>query len=387
MHLLPFIILSLCLIVLLVERYVIQRAIRTLPIRILVNGTRGKSTVTRYIAAALRAAGKRPFAKITGIIPTIIAPDGTSLRLKRVGPPRVQEQLKMLSKAKRSDADSIVLECMSLTPENQEIESKILQPTITVITNIREDHIEQMGETDADRIAAMSHSIGSKTTVFMHESDRKEFLELCANRQRSTIEYVKGSSLDLENCSSADQENISIALSVSSMLGIDKSVALQAIQREIDAKEKDRIEIETNNGRVHFINCFAINDTPSAETALNYWKEEVPYAKNIVIILNTRADRPIRSKLFAQWCANHKDDVWRVIVTGTHSLYVVSTLKKFGVPKEKIQEWNSEQSVNAKVELISMVTEETLAIGIGNYAGDGFSIFTALQKKVPPYDH
>ena len=43
-----------------------------IPIRIHVNGTRGKSSVTRLIAAGLRAGGKRTFAKTTGTAPRVI---------------------------------------------------------------------------------------------------------------------------------------------------------------------------------------------------------------------------------------------------------------------------------------------------------------------------
>ena len=46
-----------------------QFSLSGIPIRIHVNGTRGKSSVTRLIAAGLRAGGKRTFAKTTGTAP------------------------------------------------------------------------------------------------------------------------------------------------------------------------------------------------------------------------------------------------------------------------------------------------------------------------------
>lgn len=48
------------------ENMLHRRALERIPIRILVNGTRGKTTVTRTIAAALNAAGIRTYAKTTG---------------------------------------------------------------------------------------------------------------------------------------------------------------------------------------------------------------------------------------------------------------------------------------------------------------------------------
>ena len=49
------------------ERLNHQHAISNIPLRINVNGTRGKSSVTRLISAGLRAGGIRTFAKTTNI--------------------------------------------------------------------------------------------------------------------------------------------------------------------------------------------------------------------------------------------------------------------------------------------------------------------------------
>ena len=67
--LLPFILLSFILVLLTAEAIEIYLRRRKIPIRIHVNGTRGKSSVAEFIAAGLRASGRTPFAKITGIIP------------------------------------------------------------------------------------------------------------------------------------------------------------------------------------------------------------------------------------------------------------------------------------------------------------------------------
>ena len=56
-----------------------------IPIRIHVNGTRGKSSVVRLIAAALRAHGLRVYAKTTGALPRLIAPDGAEFPVYRPG--------------------------------------------------------------------------------------------------------------------------------------------------------------------------------------------------------------------------------------------------------------------------------------------------------------
>ena len=52
-----------------IESLVHRRCLSKIPYRIHVNGTRGKSSVTRLIAAGLREGGIRTCAKTTGTLP------------------------------------------------------------------------------------------------------------------------------------------------------------------------------------------------------------------------------------------------------------------------------------------------------------------------------
>jgi len=69
-----------------------DRTIRRIPIRVHVNGTRGKSSVTRLIAGGLRAGGILTFAKTTGTMARMIRPDGSEVDVFRVGSPNIIEQ-------------------------------------------------------------------------------------------------------------------------------------------------------------------------------------------------------------------------------------------------------------------------------------------------------
>ena len=67
--------LTLCLVLAgVLEASVHGRRLSRIPIRIHVNGTRGKSSVTRLIAAGLSASGLRTYAKTTGTRPRLILP-------------------------------------------------------------------------------------------------------------------------------------------------------------------------------------------------------------------------------------------------------------------------------------------------------------------------
>jgi len=61
-----------------------SRKVAAIPIRIHVNGTRGKSSVTRLIAAGLRAGNVKTVAKITGTQPRVVLSDGREAAIIRL---------------------------------------------------------------------------------------------------------------------------------------------------------------------------------------------------------------------------------------------------------------------------------------------------------------
>ena len=64
-----------------------------------VNGTRGKSTVSRLIEAGLRAGGLRVFCKTTGTDPMTINVAGVEEPLRRRGKANIKEQVGILRRA------------------------------------------------------------------------------------------------------------------------------------------------------------------------------------------------------------------------------------------------------------------------------------------------
>ncbi|MFQ5841200.1 MAG: Mur ligase family protein, partial [Thermodesulfobacteriota bacterium] len=123
------------------EKYRHIKNLENIPIRIHVNGTRGKSTVTRLIAAGLRGAGIKVLAKTTGTSPREIFEDGSEAEIRRRGRATVREQIRFIAQGARRGAEAIVIESMAVRPEIQWVsEHHIVRSHIGVITNIREDH-------------------------------------------------------------------------------------------------------------------------------------------------------------------------------------------------------------------------------------------------------
>ena len=132
------VVLSILIFLGLIEAILHNKAISKIPIRIHINGTRGKSSVTRLIAAGLRNGGIKTFAKTTGSSPRFIDDDGNDHVIQRFRPASIGEQIRMIGKFSRQSPDAIVMECMAVQPQYQWVsEHKILQSNYGVLTNVR----------------------------------------------------------------------------------------------------------------------------------------------------------------------------------------------------------------------------------------------------------
>src|SRR5437870_12875278 len=85
-----------------------SQRLAAVPLRIHVNGTRGKSSVTRLIAAILREHGISTLAKTTGTAARLIIPDGAERPVPRNGPPNLREMIWATKQAVARDARAVV---------------------------------------------------------------------------------------------------------------------------------------------------------------------------------------------------------------------------------------------------------------------------------------
>lgn len=87
-----------------------------LDVRIHVNGIRGKSTVTRLVAAVLREGSYVALAKTTGSAARVILPTGEELAIRRRGAATINEQLDVVAEHVLPEVDALVVECMAVRP-------------------------------------------------------------------------------------------------------------------------------------------------------------------------------------------------------------------------------------------------------------------------------
>jgi poly-gamma-glutamate synthase PgsB/CapB len=173
------------------EYRVHSRLIASIPIRIHVNGTRGKSSVVRLVAAALRAHGLRVHAKTTGSLARMIAADGTEFPVYRPGITNVIEQLRILRIAAREGAQAVVIECMALQPRLQALcELKMVRSTHGVICNAWPDHLDVMGPGEGDVALALLGTCPVGGTLFTAESKYLPLFEAACDDRSSKLVVV-----------------------------------------------------------------------------------------------------------------------------------------------------------------------------------------------------
>ncbi|HUM79055.1 MAG TPA: Mur ligase family protein, partial [Candidatus Saccharicenans sp.] len=149
-----------------------NRLVKKIPHRLAVTGIRGKSSITRLIAAGLRQAGYQVLAKTTGSRPVIIYPDGREEEIKRRGKPSVLEQKKLVKKAAELNVDYLVSEMMSIQPECLQAESRyLLQPELLAVSNIRPDHLEALGENKEDIALSLTGAFQRQMVVYIPEEE------------------------------------------------------------------------------------------------------------------------------------------------------------------------------------------------------------------------
>jgi len=297
-YLLP---LSACLGVLLLlglaERVSRDRARAAIPIRIHVNGTRGKSSVTRLIWAALREAGVPAVAKTTGTRPRVLLPDGGEQPVRRRAVANIREQLWLLRRARRTGARAVVAECMAVRPDLQwTAERDMIGATVGVITNVRMDHTEVMGDTLPEIAASMANTIPRNGVLVTGEERFVPLFQRRAERCGARVVLApvpRASDGGAQHTSLRLAENRAVALAVARELGIADQVALAGMTGAPPDPGDARAGLVRVGGRdVPWYDAASANDPESLALLLDEWGGA--RLDRALVVYNHRADRPGR---------------------------------------------------------------------------------------------
>jgi len=375
-----------------VEILIHRRNLARVRIRIHVNGTRGKSSVTRLIAGGLRAGGIVTCAKTTGTLARMILPDGREFPVFRPSRANVIEQLRIVSAAAAAEAQALVIECMALQPELQWLsESKIVRATIGVITNARPDHLEVMGPSEEDVAWALCGMVPRQGKLFTAEQRLLPILARVAKDRGSELLAI--SEEEIATVTRADlagfrytehAENVALALRVCASLGVARDVALRGMWAATpDPGVLTEHELTFFGRRIVFVNGFAANDPVSTERIWNMAIARHPDVERRVAIFNCRVDRPDRSLQLGRECVR-----WRppdqIVLMGTGTYLFARAAVDAGADASKfvfVEDRRVEEIFEATVALVG---SSALVMGMGNIGGQGLELCRYFRNRSAP---
>ncbi|MCB5229552.1 MAG: poly-gamma-glutamate synthase PgsB [Candidatus Cloacimonetes bacterium] len=348
------------------------RKVKSIPIRIHVNGTRGKSSVTRLIAAGLRAGDIKTIAKITGTLPRVVLPDAREAAIIRLMGANIIEQKYIFREALEHQPQAIVIECMAVNPVFQWItERKFVKSTISVITNCRPDHLDLMGSTVQSVTMSLSNTIPSRGVCYTAENEHFVILDKVAKRRHTRIHQIRPHDITQEELAQfryiEHAENVQLALAVCAEAGVPRDVALKGMQSaNPDPGALRKYEINDRNKKIHFYNVFAANDPKSTARIIDMVTGQLNNVEKIVI-LNSRSDRLFRSEQLVD--AVMELDYSYLLLTGEIPEKVEAYALSAGVPREKLIPMGEPLPEAVYRKVWELTNRESHVLGIGNIAG------------------
>ncbi|NLJ33955.1 MAG: poly-gamma-glutamate synthase PgsB [Firmicutes bacterium] len=338
-----------------------QVRLAQIPLRIHVNGTRGKSTVTRLIAAGLRYAGRITVAKTTGSAARFIYPDGSEIPWPRRGNPNIREQLAVVQRAHTLRAQALVLECMALKPEIQWVAERIFPAQITVITNLRPDHTDVFPKLE-DYARALSLTIPTNGFVITTPGPHVNLFRAEAKKKASQLQVIKPTDIATwgELATIHHQENLDLASAALRLAGVPAETARAGMaQAHPDPGAFTIYYNPKAAGGSYLANAFAANDPVSTQELLQRLFPPPAHLKPI-ILYNHRPDRlqrardfqPLLTHLAAEGISIYSLGARRPPLTG---------IKHLGMAKPEVL-------------LHKLGSGPFLLMGIGNIEGAGYEL-------------
>ncbi len=357
---------------------------KKIPEIIHVNGTRGKSSVTRLIAGGLRAGGVRTMAKTTGSAPVIIFEDGRETPITRYFGANIREQLKIIKFASQRKINTLVLECMAVSPEYQwETEREMVRSSIGVITNSRPDHLDVMGPGLRNVTLSLCNSIPYKGVSYTSEHRVLPLMQKRAEKYHSKLIYADPSTVNPEDMTGFSHvehvENVALALKICEKYGISKEVALKGMYEALpDVGATEIFSVKREGKKVHFVHSFAANDPESTMFIIDYVKKLHPHLESIAFVLSTREDRMFRSRQLVTVLKDLTFD--ELFLIGDQTATIKSFAEKINV-KDQVTDcgWVTGESFIDRV--MKLPAEEILLFGIGNIHGNGSRIVKYFKER------
>jgi poly-gamma-glutamate synthase PgsB/CapB len=394
---------------LMIERVRLGRSLRKIHLRIGVTGSRGKSGITRLVAAGLRDQGRKVLAKTTGARPVLVFPDGTEREILRAGSPSIREQIRIVNLASKIGADTLVSELMSIGEECLAAESgKIIRPGILALTNVRLDHLDEMGRDKKEIARTLSAAFPAGGTVFVPREEVYPVFEERAARLRTRLVPVEATRREkdvlavLEECreeaAGAPQvfrrefePNLRLALEILTSLGFGRGEAVEGMGKaspDFGSLRIWRKRFKDPPRDAYFVSAFAANDPESSSAVMDKLGDILPLvSRSLLGLLCLREDRGDRT---LQWIRAAEEGFFdgfeRVAILGRPARPALLKLRRrLGIKSGKFIRPSGRPPEAAVAGLIVNAEREAVVVGLGNIVGTGERIIHHWEEAGVPY--
>ena len=357
--------------------------LKKIPLRININGIRGKSTITRMAYSVLREDHYRVIGKTTGTdarmmywftqkeYDVIRKPQGAN----------IGEQRDIIRKVVKQKANALVNECMAVNPDYQiTFQKDLVKANIGVIVNVMEDHMDVLGPTLKDVAQAFTATIPYNGKLVVMKDEYTDFFAKEAKKRNSEIIVVNKDEIPESYLRKFDYlvfpDNVAIVLGIAEAVGVDYETALQGMLNAPADPGAVRIKyFHANNTQNVFVNAFAANEPKSTKAILNKVESYNYLYKKKIIILNCRSDRIDRTQLFVE---NFLEDVdYDVLICTGKSTQMVSNLMQ-KMPDKKYLNYEGQEFSEIEKGIMHE-SENALVFCVGNIHGPGGRIAEFIE--------
>ncbi|MBQ0071514.1 MAG: hypothetical protein KBS81_06630 [Spirochaetales bacterium] len=354
------------LILFLWENYQHQKNLKKVPVRILVNGTRGKTTVARLVCASLNAKGIRTLGRTTGSEAEIIYPDGHVEPFVRKRKATILEMKAIFRLANKEQVDALVIECMALTPENQRTMGRnLVRPTHVLITNSYIDHVAEMGPSLEETIYALSQSVGKDSKLYVTEDYYGKTPCASLTVTKTPLPVTFDTPIKIHPSGYA----LSLALLKDFGVGVeDIEKGVKTILPDIGLHEM----FQGKNG-AHLIPTFSVNDLHCMDLTVKDALSQYP-GKRILLVYNNRQDREYRIQLMDQVIRRNREHIAGVIVIGDYRWKVKTWFRRLKVSVRSADTESLYREIEEK-------SDEYVYVGLGNIKGRGEGLLSYFLKE------
>lgn len=366
-----------------------QKNIDSIPVRINVNGIRGKSTVTRLITGIVTEAGYKTIGKTTGTSARMIYwfTDEEKPIVRRPEGPNIGEQRRVVKETAKLEAEALVSECMAVNPDYQiTFQEKMLQANIGVIVNVLEDHMDVMGPTLDEVAEAFLPTIPYKGHLITIDGPYLEYFKTVAAKRRTKVIVADNSRITDEFLRKFDYmvfpDNASLALAVAEALDIPEEIAFRGMLNAHPDPGAMRItQFGDPKAPAFLVNGFAAND---AASTLRIWERvrEIGYSVDSpIVIMNCRPDRVDRTEQFARDVLPYiKTDI--LVLIGETTSPIMDAYNEGIIPAKEI--WDLEgYSTEGIFDKLRPELHNRMIYGVGNIHGAAEPLIEAMKN----YEH